>query len=84
MNEAAWIAVQQLAAERAKSGQPPYSLKELERLVARCEKIKDRRHAQKRHGALKSVRERPIDHDSEHRAHGVHSDPTARRVLNRI
>ena len=82
-NDRARIAVQ-LAADRAESGKPPYSLEQLEKLLDRCEKIRDRRHAQKRHGALKGARERPLDHDSEHRAHGVHSDPTARRVLNRI
>lgn len=82
-NDRARMAVQ-LTADRAESGKPPYSLEQLEKLLDRCEKIRDRRHAQKRYGTLKSVREKPMDYDSEHRAHGVHSDPTARRVLNRI
>lgn len=74
----------QLMANRAQSGKPPYTLEKLEKLLDRCERIKDRRHVQRRHGALKNAREKPVDYDSEHRAHGVYTDPTARKVLQQM
>lgn len=74
----------QLMADRAETGKPPYSIEQLEKLLDRCEKIRDRRHAQKRHGALKNARTAPLDHSKDHSVHGIYGDPTARKVLSRM